>query len=89
MAAVIAEFRQLPELKTLAREINEKKKRKPTRRIGMSVSEVPTEKRRDNQHRKGTETEDWEPETEKEEVTVLKIINHIKHESKMIQAVHM
>ena len=89
VAVVTAEFRQLPELKTQAREINEKKRRKPTRKIGMSVSEVQTDRRRDNQHRKGTETENWEPKTEEEEVTVLKIINHIKHESKMTQAVHM
>ena len=72
---VIRELSQLKEISVKARNINSRKRKRPTKQEGTRVSEVQTEKiRKVIGHRKETSTEGQIEE--EEEITILKVINH-------------
>ena len=77
VATVIVQLKRIEELKTQAREINEKRRKKPIRKEGMKTSTAQTEKIRRSGHRKETMTE-LQKEDSEEEVVVLKVISNIK-----------
>ena len=80
VASVIVELTRIKELKTQAREINTKRRKKPIRKKGMKVSAAQTEKIRGSGYRKETMTELQKEESE-EEVVVLKVISNIERTS--------
>ena len=84
VATVIVELKRIKELKTQAREINEKRRKKPIRKEGMKASAAQTEKIRRSGHRKETMTE-LQKEDSEEEVVVLKVISNIKRTSDVVR----
>ena len=74
------ELKKIKELKTQAREINKKWRKKLIRKEGMKASAAQTEKIRRSGHKKETMTELQKEESEKE-VVVLKVISNIERTS--------
>ena len=75
---VIRELSQSKEISVKARNINSRKRKRPTKQEGTRVSEVQTEKiRKVIGHREETST----GQIEEEEITILKVINHTSCET--------